>query len=94
MMGLFGKDRERREGREIAAELEATSSPPPIKTFEGELEDLLEKYGWPGLSNTPAFILTYYLKDQLLAYNNVQQRRKEWFTAREEKRLSNFAPLD
>lgn len=68
-----------------------------LQTFEAELCDLINRYSLEALSNTPDFILAYYLKDCLLAFNNVQQRRKEWFAQREEvrkERESQMVPLE
>lgn len=87
MMGLFSRK------KEAPGPIFPSSTTGKLDTFEDELTALVNKYSLEALSNTPDFILAYYLKDCLLAFNSVQQRRKEWFSAREEFRASQLAEL-
>lgn len=52
---------------------------PKEGSFEGELTELINKYSLEPLSNTPDFILAFYLKDCLLAWQNAQTRRTVWY---------------
>lgn len=69
----------------------------PLVTFEDELTRLISKYGLDSLTNTPDFILAYYLKDCALTYQNLATRRTEWFKQKQAKdetdRASHLAPL-
>jgi hypothetical protein len=49
------------------------------KTFEKELEDLINTYGRERGSNTPDFILAKYLESCLLTYNEAVKARDKWF---------------
>jgi len=93
-MSLFG-NKKRKEESPFAG-MNTAQAPPEVKSFEQELTELCNRYSLEALSNTPDFILAYYLKDCLLAFNNAQQRRKEWFAAREESkhRESQMSPLE
>lgn len=77
--------------------MDKTEHTEPLLTFEDELAKLINKYSLESLSNTPDFILAWYLKDCLLSYNNAIQRRTEWFKQRaakdESDRVSQIAPL-
>lgn len=89
-MGLFGS-----RSKERNKTIDERHS--ELSTFEGELTVLVNKYSLEALSNTPDFILAFYIKDCILAFNNAQQRRKEWFSAREEQkkdRESQLMPLE
>ncbi len=76
-MNLFRKARIAIEEKEIKAPVPADSN-----TFEKELTLLINKYSIEGLSNTPDFILAFYLKDCLVAFQNAQQRRTQWYADR------------
>lgn len=89
---LFGNER----GKKNVQVPDAATETKEMRTFEEELTELINKYSLETLSNTPDFILCFYLKDCLVAFNNAQQRRKEWFSAREEEkkgRASQMSPL-
>ena len=96
-MGLFSKRAEERSLHSSPMPLEEMAQAPKLLTFEEELSGLINKYSLESLSNTPDFILAYYLKDCLLAFNNASQRRAEWLGMRsrhdEEVRASRPAPL-
>lgn len=62
-------------------------SVPKMDTFEGELTGLINKYSLESLSNTPDFILAFYLKDCLLAWQNAQTRRTAWYTKKIENKI-------
>lgn len=91
-MGLFSS----KQRRVVITEAD---TPPPVLTFEQELTHLINKYSMENLSRTPDFILAYYLKDCLFAYQNAQQRRLEYYNAHieatKEKHMhdSRAAPL-
>lgn len=57
-----------------------------VDTFESELTALINKYALEPLSGTPDFILAYYLKDSLTAWQNAQQRRSAWYQKKLEER--------
>lgn len=59
---------------------------PKVDTFEGELTGLINKYSLESLSNTPDFILAYYLKDCLVTWQNAQARRTAWYSKKLEER--------
>lgn len=50
-----------------------------MKTFEKELEILINKYNKENDSNTPDFILAEYLLNCLKNYNNIIKKREIWF---------------
>lgn len=94
--GLFGS-KKLREERQAKAPDASEKSAAVVSTFEEELASLINKYSLESLSNTPDFILAFYVKDCLIAFNNAQARRKEWFSVREEKkkeRESQMSPLE
>ena len=51
-----------------------------IKSFQEELEALLNRHSMENGSNTPDFILAKYLRGCLEAYNEAVQSRAVWFT--------------
>lgn len=57
-----------------------------MPTFEGELTVLINKHSIESLSGTPDFILAYYLKDCLVAWQNAQTRRTAWYQKKLEQR--------
>lgn len=61
---------------------------PRVDTFEGELTALINKYSLENLSNTPDFILAYYLKDSLVAWQNAQARRTAWYRKQLDEKVS------
>jgi hypothetical protein len=52
---------------------------PPVKTFEGELSSLINKYSKENGSNTPDFILAQYLNECLESFNKASRAREKWF---------------
>jgi hypothetical protein len=48
-------------------------------TFEKELRELINRHNGEGTSNTPDFILAYYLESCLLAFNTATQQRETWY---------------
>lgn len=63
-----------------------TDSQLKVDAFESELTTLINKYSLEPLSGTPDFILAYYLKDCLIAWQNAQQRRTAWYTKKLEQK--------
>lgn len=49
------------------------------KTFEQELECLLNSHGQENESNTPDFILAEYMTDCLKAFNTTCKKREKWY---------------
>lgn len=76
-MGLFSRNKEESKVSEAKAPVPVESN-----TFEKELTLLINKYSLEGLSNTPDFILAFYMKDCLVAFQNAQQRRTQWYADR------------
>jgi len=50
-----------------------------MKSFEKELEDLINRHCMENASDTPDFILAYYLKSCLDAFDTAVRRRTEWY---------------
>lgn len=50
------------------------------KSFQLELESLINRWSMEGGSNTPDWILAKYLKSCLDAYNEAVQHRAVWYT--------------
>jgi hypothetical protein len=49
------------------------------RTFISELRDLINRYGRENASNTPDYILAYYLESCLLAFQEATQQRETWY---------------
>jgi hypothetical protein len=47
--------------------------------FEKELEKLINSHSVENLSNTPDFILAFYLNECLLAFGNAMIWRDQWY---------------
>jgi hypothetical protein len=52
------------------------------KSFQLELEALINRWSMEGGSNTPDWILAQYLKSCLDSYNKAVQNRALWYTAK------------
>lgn len=50
-----------------------------MKTFQKELEALINKHSMENGSNTPDFLLAEYLKGCLDVFNNIISRRSLWY---------------
>jgi len=48
-------------------------------TFKKELENLINRYSQENASNTPDFILAYFLVDCLSAFDMAIQQRETWY---------------
>ena len=48
-------------------------------SFREELEDLLNKYNQENESNTPDFILVYFILDCLTAFNTATKQRAVYY---------------
>jgi hypothetical protein len=49
------------------------------KTFEKELQSLINSYSLENESDTPDFILAEYMKQCFVAYTTAVQARDKWF---------------
>lgn len=58
---------------------EHREDPPTPKTFEQQLEWLINCHSQENASNTPDFILAQYLIGCLEAWNAAVRRREEWY---------------
>jgi hypothetical protein len=73
--------------------------PPPepkkeANTFQEELRQALNKYGWDNSTNTPDYLLAGFLLGVLNSLNSLVRQRDKWWDFKPEIKYKEGKPLD